>query len=66
MAAITQYVHFRDTPAVDGLCPRCFNPALKEFTLQRINLEGITTLGTRVACSDCHIWTGPLKEYKND
>lgn len=63
MAAIAQYVHFKDTPDVDGLCPKRFNPALKEFTLQRIDLNGITTLGTRVACTDCRDWVTPLKEY---
>lgn len=63
MAAINQYVRFRDTPRVDGLCPKCFNPSLKLYILQRINWDGITNLGERVACADCHIWTTDLKEY---
>ncbi|AUG84838.1 hypothetical protein SEA_SHARKBOY_42 [Microbacterium phage Sharkboy] len=64
MAAITHYVHFRETPAPDGLCPKCFNPALKTYHLQRIDLDGITTIGTRVACSDCRIWIEPVKELR--
>ncbi|QOP64278.1 hypothetical protein QDW16_gp26 [Microbacterium phage Quenya] len=62
MAAIHTYVHFRDTPTPDGLCPRCLNPALKQFTLQRLDWDGITNIGTRVACTDCRIWIEPLKE----
>ena len=62
MAAITQYVHIKDTPPVEGLCPKCFNPALKTFTLERIDMTGITILGTRVACVDCKIWVEPIKE----
>jgi hypothetical protein len=63
MAAIHQYAHFRDTPEVDGLCPHCFNPALKRYVLQRIDLDGITNVGERIACTDCKVWTTKLKEY---
>ena len=63
MAAIHNYAHFRDTPDIDELCPKCFNPALKKFILQRIDLTGGTDLGERVACTDCKIWITPVKEY---
>ena len=64
MAAINPYSRFKDTPRVDDLCPKCFNPALKLFILQRIDLNGITPIGERIACTDCKVWIGPLKEYK--
>jgi hypothetical protein len=62
MAAIQIYVRFSDTPRVDGLCPKCWKPALRQYILQNIDLDGITTLGTRTACSDCHIWVEPLQK----
>lgn len=62
MAAINQYVHFRDTPRPDGLCPQCHNPALKLYRLQRLDLTGITPIGTRLGCADCKGWVEPLKE----
>jgi|GEM_PF-5671556 len=64
MAAINHYVHFKDSPTPDGLCPKCFNPALKLYHLQRIDMDGITTIGTRVACRDCRIWIEPTKELR--
>jgi hypothetical protein len=63
MAAINMWVHFRETPDVDGLCPKCFNPALKRYTLQRVDMDGITFLGQRVACRDCKDWVTPLEEF---
>lgn len=62
MAAIKMYVLFKDTPPVDDLCPHCFNPALKQFTLESLSWDGINILGTRVACTDCKVFTEPLKE----
>lgn len=62
MAAITHYVHYRETPTPDGLCPICFNPALKTYHLLRIDMDGITPIGTRVACRDCRKWIEPVKE----
>lgn len=66
MAAIKSYAVFKDQPPVDGLCPKCFNPALKTAVLQRIDWDGITQLGERIYCRDCHVWTGPIKEYPHD
>lgn len=66
MAAIRLYTHFRETPPVDGLCPKCSNPALKSYTLQRISIDGITPIGMRVACADCHVWIGPIKEFRQN
>ncbi|QJD49860.1 hypothetical protein QDW19_gp45 [Microbacterium phage AvGardian] len=63
MAAIIHYTHFRRTERPDGLCPHCLNPALKEFTAQRIDMDGVTPVGTRVACVDCRVWLGPIKEF---
>ena len=64
MTAIQQYVHFRDTPAApDALCPKCFKPALKRYILQRVDMDGITPIGERIACTDCKTWVEPLKEY---
>jgi len=64
MAAITMYTAFKESPRPDDLCPKCLNPALKLYTLQKVDLDGITVIGTRVACRDCRIWIGPLKETK--
>jgi len=66
MAALRHYVHFRDTPDVEGLCPKCFNPALKTYVLEVIDLDGITMIGERIACRDCKVWVEPLKEYAHD
>ena len=64
MAASHTYVHFKDTPRPDDLCPHCFNPSLKVYTLEKIDLDGITLVGERIACSDCKVWIGPMKEFK--
>lgn len=61
MAAIQMYVHFKDTPDVEGLCPKCLNPALKKYTLERITIDGITFMGTRIACTDCRTWLEPVQ-----
>ncbi len=63
MAAIVHYTHHRGAVRPDGLCPHCFNPALKEFTALRIDMDGVTPIGTRVMCSDCRVWITPLKEF---
>ena len=63
MASIRQYVHFKDTPDVDELCPHCHNPALRRYVLQEISLEGITPIGERIGCTDCRKWLAPVKEY---
>ncbi|UAW08631.1 hypothetical protein QDW42_gp44 [Microbacterium phage Swervy] len=63
MAAATFYTPpSRETPRPDGLCPHCLNPSLKTFTRVRIDWDGFTVLGTRVACTDCRVWIEPLKE----
>ena len=59
MAAIRLWVPFRETPRPDGLCPICFNPSLKTFTLQSVDLDGITPLAHRDGCRDCNKWIGP-------
>ena len=59
MAAIRLWVPFRETPRPDELCPICFNPSLKTYTLQSINLDGITLLATRHGCRDCNKFVGP-------
>lgn len=64
MAAAYHYTHYRETPRPDGLCPHCHNPALKTFTRIRIDWDGVTDVGTRVACTDCRVWIEPLKEFK--
>lgn len=66
MAAINHYVT-KKGPAtrVDGLCPKCFNPALKLALCYLIDLDGITELGDRVLCSDCKIWVTPLRKYNS-
>lgn len=64
MASIHHYVHYKETPRVDALCPKCFNPALKQYTLVRIDMDGITDVGTRVACRDCKVWIEPIQELK--
>ena len=48
MAAIVHYTHHRGDVRPDGLCPHCLNPALKEFTALRIDMDGVTPIGTRV------------------
>jgi hypothetical protein len=63
MAAAYHYVAYRESPRVDGLCPHCFNPALKLYTYQRIDWDGITDIGTRVGCRDCKVYIEPLKEF---
>jgi len=63
MAAITIYTHFRDDPRPDGLCPKCFNPSLRTYTLQRIDMDGITPIGNRVACRDCNKWITKLEIF---
>lgn len=62
MAALHVYAHFKDTPKPDDLCPTCFNPSLKTYTLERIDMSGITIVGTRTACTDCKTWTTELEK----
>lgn len=59
MAAIRMWVPFRETPRPDGLCPICFNPSLKVYTLQQVDLDGITPIATRIGCRDCNKWIAP-------
>ena len=59
MAAIRLWVPFQDQPYIDELCPHCFNPSLKIYTLESIDLDGITLLATRHGCRDCNKWVGP-------
>lgn len=59
MAAIRMWVPFRGEPRVDDLCPICFNPSLKVYTLQSIDLDGITPIAKRTGCRDCNRWVGP-------
>ena len=59
MAAIRMWVPFRDQPRIDELCPICFNPSLKTYTLQSVDLDGITLLATRHGCRDCNKFVGP-------
>lgn len=66
MAAIKAYAVFKEQPRIDELCPKCWNPALKTATYQQIDLSGVTPLGTRVYCRDCHIWTEDLQEFPHD
>lgn len=61
MAAISMYVSHSDTPQPDGLCPKCWNPALKRYVLQTVDIDGITLKGTRVACRDCKVWLTDLE-----
>lgn len=64
MASIKLYVPQRDAERPDGLCPKCFNPSLKRYTLTLISMDGLTPLGDRVACRDCNVWTTKLEPYK--
>lgn len=66
MAAINHYTVVKGPDGrVDGLCTKCFNPALKLAVCYHIDLEGIEPVGDRVLCSDCHIWQAPLRKYEN-
>jgi hypothetical protein len=66
MASIKVWVAPREQPFIDELCPRCHNPSLKVYILERIDLSGITPLGERLVCTDDNKWAGPYKEYAND
>ncbi|AXH47336.1 hypothetical protein SEA_EDEN_41 [Microbacterium phage Eden] len=59
MAAVNMWVHFRETERPDGLCPYCHNPALKLYHLQRLDMDGLTIIGERIACTDCRKFIGP-------
>lgn len=59
MASIKVWTSFRETPRPDDLCPLCFNPSLKVYTLQQIDLDGITPLATRNGCRDCGKFVAP-------
>lgn len=63
MAAIHQYVVFRDTVHPSDLCPRCFKPSLRLHQLQKMDLDGITPIGTRIYCRDEKVWITELKEF---
>lgn len=65
MASIKLYVHSKDLPTPDGLCPNCNLPSLKVYVLQEISMDGITILGERVACKDESKWVSPLKVYSS-
>lgn len=58
MAKSEKYYYLKGTPRVEELCPKCWLPSLKTYTLIRIDMTGVTTLGTRVACRDHNEWMG--------
>lgn len=65
MAAIVTYVHYASSRRVTDLCPKCFNPSLQEYTLERISLDGITPLAYRTGCTDCKIWVTEKEDITN-
>lgn len=62
MAAIHIYVPVKEP--VDDLCPKCFNPALKRYVFETIDLTGITIRGHRTGCRDCKEWVSPIEPLK--
>lgn len=66
MAAIRMWVPFRESPRPDGLCPLCFNPSLKLYTLQSVNWDGITPIAHRIGCRDCNKWVGPATPIQKE
>lgn len=64
MAANQRYYNLPNTPANDDLCPFCFLPSLKTYTLIKMDIDGVTTVGTRVMCRDQKIWIEPLQPYE--
>lgn len=64
MAASQRYYHLPSTEDPDGLCPYCFLPSLATYTLIKMDLDGVTTMGTRVMCRDQKVWIEPLQPLK--
>jgi hypothetical protein len=63
MASRQNYYPIPGTVEVDELCPYCFKPSLRNYTLIRLDMHGVTTLGTRVMCRDEKRWTQSFKPY---
>lgn len=63
MAAINLTSLKRDAPRPDGLCPRCHNPSLMTYTVMKLDLDGVTILGERDACTDDRRFAGPLRPF---
>lgn len=64
MAKSEKYYHLKGTERPDELCPTCWLPSLLTYTLIRIDMTGVTTLGTRNACRGCKTWAQPLQPLK--
>jgi hypothetical protein len=64
MAASQRYYALPETVRTDGLCPYCFLPSLRTYTLIKLDIDGVTTLGTRVMCRDQQVWTTALKPFE--
>lgn len=64
MAAIELMIFHKETPRPDGLCPICWNPSLKTYTITRLDLDGLTPVGERNMCPQDKKWIGPKRYYK--
>lgn len=56
------YVGFPDAVTGSRICTKCLMPTTKTYVLELVDIDGITPIGTRVACKDCQVWLTRLKE----